>query len=251
MSIGDILKEEGLAISPRVVGPVQESSDGQEHTNHEVIPVVQCSNKGIDGDEQPDTEENVFQWLGPSLPSSCEFSCQVAHLDWDCNLHVSTMSGNQENLRHIQSVLQARYAGSGHSQEDLSWKQGEACIAMFSLDKRWYRGLVMKVLDTGDCEVKFVDYGSQELCQPGYLRKKLLCTEIPIQCFTVNMNILPVTEKWSKEVLDLLHETLVDQELDVSVTEDKDTFPLSVKVSTKSGLDIAEFLVQQGFARVD
>ena len=120
---------------------------------------------------------------------------------------------------------------------------------MFSLDRRWYRGVVLKVFDTGVCEVKFVDYGSQELCQPGNLRKELRCTDIPIQCFTVNMNILPVAEKWTKEVLDLLHETLVDQELDVSVTEDKETFPLSVRVFTKSGVDIAELLVHRGIAR--
>ena len=122
-------------------------------------------------------------------------------------------------------------------------------LAKYSVDKRWYRGVVSKVLDSGDCDVLFVDYGSCETCQPGNLRKRLLCTDIPIQCFTVKMNIMPVTKKWTKEVLDLLHERLVDQELDVSVTEDDDTFPLSVKMSTKTGLDIADLLVQQGYAR--
>ena len=90
---------------------------------------------------------------------------------------------------------------------------------------------------------------SEEVCKSCDLRKDLFCTDIPIQCFTVQLNVMPLTDKWSKDVLDLVHDLVVDQELDVSITEDKYTFPLSVSLYTKSGLDIAELLVQKGHAK--
>jgi len=249
LSVADILQEEGLAIRPRA------AVAGMESISHESPPVKQSSGmKAVDIDVNRVTWvegkslNKKFQWLYPALPSSCEFSCQVSHVDWDCNLHISTIPDNQENLRLIQSVLQSRYAGSSHSQEEVHWSEGEACIAKFYLDKRWYRGVVQKVFETGECLVKFVDYGSEEVCKPCDLGKDLFCTDIPIQCFTVQLNVMPVTDKWSKDVLDLVHD-LVDQELDVSITEDKDTFPLSVSLYTKSGLDIAELLVQKGYAK--
>ena len=74
--------------------------------------------------------------------------------------------------------------------------------------------MVQKVLETGEFLVKFVDVGSEEVCKPCDLGKDLFCTDIPIQCFTVQLNVMPVTDKWSKDVLDLVHD-LVDQELDV------------------------------------
>ena len=263
-SVGDILKEEGLAIQPRdgpltlmkrnsIVGeqidhinPPNVSSDGikeciVEDLLKEVINDVVLGSYG---------GSNNFQWLEADLPSCSEFTCSVSHVDWDCNLFISTIPGNQDTLRIIQSVLLSKYAGSSHSQDDLHWTSSEACIAQFHLDKRWYRGVVLKVLDTGECLVKFVDYGSEERVKPVNMRKGLFLTEVPIQCFTVQMeNVRPITEHWAEDVLDFLHKTVVDQELRVSIIQAKDTFPLPVTLSTKSGLDIGKMLVRNGYAR--
>jgi hypothetical protein len=174
----------------------------------------------------------------------------VSHVDWDCNLFISTIPGNLDTLRIIRSVLLSKYAGSSHSQDDLHWTFSEACIAQFHRDKRWYRGMVLKVLDTGECLVKFVDYGSEERVKPVNMRKGLFLTEVPIQCFTVQMkNVRPITEHWAEDVLDFLHKTVVDQELRVSIIQAKDTLPLPVTLSTKSGLDIGKMLVRNEYAR--
>ena len=139
------------------------------------------------------------------------------------------------------------------SKKDLNWSQGEACIALYTQDqhniKMWHRGLVLKVLDEGACVVKFVDYGNEEKCLVRNLRKGLLFKDLPIQCFTVQLNIQPVTEGWTQEGLALLHEKLDHQVLNAVITEDRENFPLSVSIITKSELDIENFMKSEGFAK--
>ena len=119
-------------------------------------------------------------------------------MDWDCNLYVSSLEDNFENLRIIGSALDNKYSGSLPSQHDsMHWSQGEACIAQFSLDQKWYRGQVLEVHDT-QCLVMFVDYGSEELCKHQNMRKGLFMKDIPVQCFTVQLEIAPITSKWEK-----------------------------------------------------
>ena len=191
-----------------------------------------------------------FKWIPAVMPEKVELSCAVSHVDWDCNLFISTIPANQDMLKIIKSVLDIKYSGSSHSQEILQWNPGQACIAQFSLDKKWYRGEVLKVKDMGKCLVKFVDYGSEELCDVQSLRKGLFCDEFPIQCFTVQIyNVRPIRDKWEESTLDLLHQMLVDQVLKVTVAHTSDTFPLQVRMVTMSGVDVGDMLVRNGYAR--
>ena len=214
-SVGSILKEEGLAIQPRhgVVtemkrcggagGQVEQgallihgnSAGIVESIVEDILRDVLASVVLTCCEESKQHESSKFQWLESVAPSSTDLTCSVSHVDWGCNLYISTIPDNQETLRIIQSVLQSKYAGSTHSQEDLHWTAGEACIAKFHLDKMWYRGMVLKVLDTGECIVKFVDYGSEERCKPGNMRKGLFLTDVPVQCIPVQMDsVRPITE---------------------------------------------------------
>jgi len=265
-SVGDILKEEGLAICLYLREGFEEVPIGGDgHAKSKLLIEDRNSetdllSAAIEDEENEDvqtilndTKKSVskFQWLEPTLPSSNEFLCFASHVDWKGNLYISSIPENQDKLMVIQGQLQERYAGSVYDLEDLGWSTGDACIAMFDLDKKWYRGMVLKVEKSGKCLVKFVDYGSEEVCEPFNLRRGVLCKEIPIQCFTVKLKVMPITDKWTKPVLDFLHESVVDRELVVSISEeeDMDTFPLSATVFTKSGLDIKKLLVQKGFAK--
>jgi staphylococcal nuclease domain-containing protein 1 len=41
-------------------------------------------------------------------------------------------------------------------------KQGQMCLAQYSLDKQWYRGYVERVLGlAGQYEVFFIDFGNR------------------------------------------------------------------------------------------
>ena len=196
------------------------------------------------------TDESLsFQWLPAEVPILSEFAGFVSHVDWDGNLYILALENNLDNLRIIGTVLDSKYSDSTPDPSDLQWSSGQACIALFSLDNKWYRGKVLEVKDTGECLVEFVDYGSVELCQPYNLRKELFMTDLPLQCYTVQMDIRPVGTKWEELVLNFLHKTVVEQVMTVSIIQDRDIFPLFVKLVNKTGLDIAELLINNGFGR--
>jgi len=191
-----------------------------------------------------------FHWESPRLPSKSSFVGNVSHVDWDCTLYLSSLEENFDNLKIIGSVLQNKYEGSSPGPQDLQWGQGEACIAQFSLDKMWYRGEVLEVTGQGVL-VKFVDYGSVELCKPQNMRKELFMKNMPIQCLTVQLEIAPLSRKWGKGVLDFIHMTIIDKPMNVTVVENKKGFPLIVRMTTQAGLDITDLLVNNGYARLN
>ena len=223
-SVGDILFDEGLAFLPRpgadaviVMVNCGDGGDG-DIDNQDVVDVIDEVNgmeslvqtfalEVINGlldamfedTKQPDDKVEVssFQWTKAIPPTVSEFDCSVSHVDWDCSMYISTIPDNQDQLKIIGSVLDFKYSGSSPSPDDLiQWSVGQACIAQFCLDKKWYRGEVIKVKDSGKCLVKFVDYGSVELCNQHNLRKDLLLTNLPVQCFTVQMDkVRPVWDK--------------------------------------------------------
>ena len=59
------------------------------------------------------------------------------------------------------------------------------------LPSKWYRGEMLEMRDMGECLVKFMDYGSEELCKV----KGLFLADIQVQCFTVQIGIDPITMK--------------------------------------------------------
>lgn len=73
-------------------------------------------------------------------------------MDWDGSLVVSSSEQQQRlrwkeacwksvrSLRLISSALERHHAGSEAGPEDeRSWREGERCVALFHLDKKWYR----------------------------------------------------------------------------------------------------------------
>ena len=92
------------------------------------------------------------------------------------------------------------------------------------------QGEVLKVQDNGKYLVKFVDYGSEELCDPHKLRKGLFLTDLPVLCFTTQIdNVLPVGDKWEEPVMSFIQNTVVDQVLKVANTQVRETFPIPVR----------------------
>ena len=218
---------------------------------HLLVLVSLNQNELSSGDNEAEVKEDASGscWLSAKYPTSSEFAGSVSHVDWDCHLYLSSMEEHQDNLRIIGSVLDSKYADSSPSPHDLQWSVGEACIAKFCLDKKWYRGVVLEVRDMAQCLVKFVDYGSEELCKPENMRKGLFMTDIPVQCFTVQMDIDPITSKWEEGVLNFIHKTVIDRLMQVIIIGDQKVFPLMVKMVTQAGLDVGELLVKNGYAR--
>jgi len=246
VSVGGVLVELGLAI------PTYSNSMEFCHKYGKEGSKL-CLERGVSSVKKEILNERMeasvadFRWKDPLPPTSTLFEGKVSHVDWDCTLYMSSMQDNMDNLSIIGSVLENKYAGSSYSQSDLQWCVGEACIAQFSLDKKWYRGEVLQVIGW-ECLVKFVDYGNDELCKFENLRKSLFLTEIPVQCFPARLSIDPIGHQWAEGILDFIHNTIVDKPMKVTVIEDKLVLPLEVKLVTMAGLDIKDLLVNNGYA---
>ena len=86
----------------------------------------------------------------------------------------------------------------------------------------------------------FVDYGSIEVIAIEDMRKELFMTELPIQCFPLQLeNIHPLTDKWVRSVLEFLDSTVVDQTVLVTVSR--------VEIGPNNQ-DIWLLLVKDGYA---
>merc|ERR1719233_807415 len=98
----------------------------------------------------------------------------------------------------VKREWRSKYQGSVHKPVDKYWTVGQACVARWDLDGKWYRGQVL-VVGYQEFTVEFVDYGTVEIVTVEDMRKDLFMTEMPIQCFPVQLeNIQPMGEKWER-----------------------------------------------------
>jgi len=256
IAVEEKLVEAGLAI-PSVNRFISTSSRHRVATK----PLVDKGSSKQDQDliKDPVLEPTVtLSWLPAVLPpSSKEFLAVATHVDWDCNIYLLPEGLNQDTLRIVGNVLDSKFQGTAPRPVDRYWRMGERAIARWDLDGKWYRAKVIEVR-SDMCTVEFVDYGTVEECKIEDMRKDLFMTEIPVQCFPLQIStVRPVGEKWEQSALDFLHSTIVDQTLHVMmmVTHPKDGVDEEDNVSkcvgsltTRAGLNVGNLLVEKGYA---
>ena len=115
--------------------------------------------------------------------------------------------------------------------------------------------------------VHFVDYGSVSWCAEDkvirmsasslcpcslQVRRKLFMLETPVQSLTVRLaGLAPLGQGgWEKDTLDLLHSTLVEQQLRLEVKKPMDSLPMVARVWF-ARIDVNRMLLSNGFARVE
>ena len=154
-----------------------------------------CTDGEGNGDIQEEEEDNVPDlpylprkvWMPAIIPIEDFSVCECLHIEWDGCLSVST-EDQLEKKRLISLVLETKYTNSVAGPMDKDWMVGEACIANFNLDKKWYRAEVHIVKrHKKKVWVHFVDYGSFSWCHQKNLRRKLFTMELPIQSVTLKM----------------------------------------------------------------
>ena len=135
---------------------------------------------------------------------------------------------------------------------DRGWMVGEAVIAKWSVDDKWYRAVVLIVRKSKkQIWIHFVDYGTQEWMHQKHLRRTLFTHDIPIQSWTIKLHgVAPLNDvmQWPQDVLDLLHTKIVNKKVTVQLTPGSTSLPVyaSVVFGAKT---IQEFLVENQYAR--
>jgi len=256
VAVEEKLVEAGLAI-PAVNRLISTFSRHKVATKPLVNKKSSEKDQDLIKDPVLETIETVC-WIPTSLPSSSkEFLAVATHVDWECNIYLLPEGFNQDTLRIVGNVLDSKFQGSSPRPVDRYWSMGERAIARWDLDSKWYRAKVIEVRNDM-CTVEFVDYGTVEECKIEDMRKDLFMTEIPVQCFPLQLStVRPVGGQWGQSALDFLHSTIVDQTLHVMMTvthssdgvDEEDTVRKCVgSLTTRAGLDIGNLLVNKGYA---
>ena len=261
VAVDEKLIEAGLAIPAvnRLTTTIEytTSSKGDNINECKVKVPILAGMEATGGLNSKSNPMPTAQWLPSSIPpSSEEFLAIASHVDWEGNIYLSPLAPNQDTLRIIGNVLDSKFQGTSPRPVDKYWRLGDLAIARWDLDNKWYRASVMGV-NLGECTVQFVDYGTVEECKVEDMRKDLFMTEIPVQCFHMQLEtVKPVGDKWEQSILDFLHSTVVDQTLVVAMTsnardsEGNTKKNYMGKLTTRAGLDIGQLLVRNGYATV-
>merc|ERR1711915_160984 len=248
----DDIKDE-VDIRPQTNGGdyhiAENSTHDVDNVKPDVASVLDDTQVFISTDQTGPVKEiesgNKFTWLSQDVSKS-SFQAVGAYVDWDASIYMVDVNSTKV-LQVVNKILNHKYLGSEPSNDDDTWVEGEACIVRYCEDHKWYRGVVAKLPADGKVLVRFVDYGSLQLCFKWSLRKKLYCTEFPIQCIKAQLNVDPVNSRWDQEVLDFIHEMVVDHDLRISVI-DIDCKPIVVEVETFGGINVANLLTSNEYA---
>ncbi|XP_052125381.1 uncharacterized protein LOC113209947 [Frankliniella occidentalis] len=209
-----------------------------------------------DWDEVDETLTLLGNWLPPLPLPENSFLALPTYVDFDCNVYLHEVSdssnGSVRNLRKITRRLHKKYRGSKPGPEDSFWLPNNLCVVQYHLDKKWYRGKVMKVNPDNRIEVQFADYGNVEVCRSLELRKNIICKALPSIARKCRISgVTPTSEdgKWPISTLDFIHGTLVDNECTVKVlrkpTSDDNVYEVDIFVHEQS---ITEILSEKKFA---
>ena len=101
-SVRELLVGSGLALPTVHVGEGDTVADIQELSvdivdNNPPVDSVIISGEGLQTIPE-------FYWEAPRLPCKSSFVGNVSHVDWDCNLHLSSLEENSDNLK-VTNIL--------------------------------------------------------------------------------------------------------------------------------------------------
>lgn len=94
------------------------------------------------------------------------------------------------------------------------WKPGQACLARFHFDKKYYRAEILSILHSECIQVRFVDYGNVEECDYTGLLNICVYPKVPIQARKYKFyGIKPLdnASHYPTTVLDTMHKIIVEK----------------------------------------
>ncbi|XP_014210586.1 RING finger protein 17 [Copidosoma floridanum] len=159
-------------------------------------------------------------WLPPAYLRDDSFNAIITYVDNDCDVYFYPDTKEYNETRdHIANTLK-EYSKKAIQKQDLTWEEGDLCIAKFHATNCWCRGKVTEVVNNQTVKVLFVDWGNVEDCSIGTLKKRIVLEEIPIQVMRASIEGLSSNGyRWETHDLDVIHRTLVVQPCQIRVIE--------------------------------
>lgn len=185
--------------------------------------------------------DKKFQWPLPRIPIDDYFSGKITHVDDAGQIYLQPLSGAEELLemeKKINKICKGITKMSGRQKP--SWNVGDICLAKYPNLNWWSRGQVI----AGDAQMSevpilFVDYGEVKYLNPenGEIHDQGIEEEflrMPMQMLRCQLdNIAPLNGVYTTSILEWLHKSIFDQEVDVKITRTPTKFPLPVIIKLK------------------
>lgn len=211
------------------------SDDIQEETDFLVID-----------DDQP-----LFRWQPRTFPKEKQLMVMPSHIDEDAVIYVQILQNEEvETYKLLKEELNKAYCSLSKPQHR-TLRIGQACIARYSLDKLYYRAVILNSGEKG-IEVRFVDYGTSEYVSPEDIFTDLMFEDVPVLCLEVEfygLKPFSSTGGWPLKVLDTLHYMLVEQNCSMVVKmRPTKTSRAKVLLFLPDGVSLYEFMLEAGLA---
>ncbi|KAL3220097.1 hypothetical protein MRX96_005494 [Rhipicephalus microplus] len=211
------------------------TDDTQEETDFMVIH-----------DDQPQ-----FQWRPRSFPKEKQLMVMPSHIDEDAVVYVQILNyEDRETYKVMKEKLKEAYCDRPKPLHR-TLRIGQACIARYSLDKLFYRAVILNTGEKG-IEVRFIDYGTSEYVSPDGIFTDLMFEDVPVLCLEVEfygLRPFSTTGGWPLKVLDTVHYMMVEQSCSMVVkTRPTKKSRAKVLLFLPDGVSLYEFMLEAGLA---
>lgn len=163
-------------------------------------------------------KEKPKDWLPPPPFTKKKFKAKVSYVDHDGYVYLHDIQ-LENNLLQMKQVLNKNFLATSPEPQH-PWVPEQMCTVQYHLDKSYYRASVLETLPDGQIKVRFIDYGNEETCTHNELRSVVMLIMEPMMASKCNLyNVEPKTSdgKWPVPLLDKLHQTVVDQTVDIEI----------------------------------
>lgn len=124
------------------------------------------------------------------------------------NNNIDYFLRSPEWTKHELNVCHDSFSNS----ED--WEHGQACLARFHFDSKYYRAEIVSFLESDCIQVRFIDYGNVEECRYTDLLNIIVYPLVPIQARKYKLyGIKPLNNesRHGTNVLDVMHKLVVEK----------------------------------------
>uniref|UniRef100_A0A336KXR8 CSON013098 protein n=1 Tax=Culicoides sonorensis TaxID=179676 RepID=A0A336KXR8_CULSO len=221
----------------------------------------------IEKTKSPDEDENLFfdttpkeidAWLPAPPIIKSMFSCTPTYVDDDAVIYIQ----DNQHIRQLDSLKQVikQYIKSKKGGEFRKLPhviKDKPCLVRYHLDNEFYRAKLIRYIPRSNTyEVQFVDYGNID----EEIKEEDICLEVighnqPLFVNKVRLiGISPNTKDgvWPKDVLDKLHQLVVEKVCQISIEDDDPEFDdvkLCRLTSYEFDCNIAQYLVDHDMAK--
>ena len=178
------------------------------------------------------------------------FQALVTHVNNPSSFYVQP-SSQEQTLIAVNENIDALLGGGKSEGPVQDLHEGAPCLAKYSVDQQWYRGLI-EGRSSQKWKVRFVDFGNNEeiysqsdlhRLSPELLATPMLAIHCGLQGIVPSLG----SKGWSRHTVSAFKEILLDTEVTITVTKTSKDANHLVQLRMENGEDAVDCLVRSGF----